>query len=245
MDDKSISNKLYPNLDHEQPTAERAKPFFQTSQNIYTYVNDKPPIAQNHRLSIIYAIQKNLEKNIEERIKYKKRYNRFLTVTNISDYVLMIIATLMGASEIGLLYLHLPEVVLGIQISTFVLILGSVISKKISRRFLLQIEKHQRILTLAESKLNTIQNHVSKALEDNLISVEEFILISEEEHKFIYMKKQIQDQYDKEVSKLNIGTSAMLKKEVEKERLLVKEETRAQTTIELKEKINNIFKINP
>ena len=156
----------------------------------------------------------------------------------------MIIATLMGASEIGLLYLHLPEVVLGIQISTFVLILGSVISKKISGRFLLQIEKHQRILTLAESKLNTIQNHVSKALEDNLISVEEFTLISEEEHKFIDMKKQIQDQYDKEASKLNIGTSVMLKKEVEKERLLVQEETRAQTTIELKEKINNIFKIN-
>ena len=203
MDDKSISNKLYPNLDHEQPTA--------PSQNVYTYVNDKPPIAQNHRLSIIYAIQKNVEKNIEERIKYKKRYNRFLTATNISDYVLMIIATLMGASEIGLLYLHLPEVVLGIQISTFVLILGSVISKKISGRFLLQIEKHQRILTLAESKLNTIQNHVSKALEDNLISVEEFTLISEEEHKFIDMKKQIQDQYDKEASKLNIGTSVMLK----------------------------------
>ena len=39
------------------------------------------------------------------------------------------------------------------------------------------VSKHNQIKMLAESKLNTINDHVSKALSDNFIRDEEFTLI--------------------------------------------------------------------
>ena len=51
-----------------------------------------------------------------------------------------------------------------------------------------KIKKHDEIRVLAESKLNTVKNHVSKAIEDGCISQEEFVLISEERAKYSEMK---------------------------------------------------------
>ena len=52
-------------------------------------------------------------------------------------------------------------------------------------------KKHDEIWVLAESKLNTINNHVSKAIEDGSISQEKFALISEEREKYSKMKENI------------------------------------------------------
>jgi hypothetical protein len=51
--------------------------------------------------------------------------------------------------------------------------------------------KHIRIMMLAESKINTIADHVSKALKDNHVSYEEFTLILSELTKFNQMKDEI------------------------------------------------------
>ena len=51
------------------------------------------------------------------------------------------------------------------------------------------------IVTIAESKLNTIQNHVSKAIQDGCISQEEFVLISEERSKYLEMKENIRTKF--------------------------------------------------
>ena len=48
-------------------------------------------------------------------------------------------------------------------------------------------QKHDEIRVLAESKLNSIDNHVSKAIEDGIISQEEFS-IDEKEKKEIIKK---------------------------------------------------------
>ena len=46
------------------------------------------------------------------------------------------------------------------------------------------LKKHDEIRVIAESKLNTINSHVSKAIEDGCISQEEFVLISDERAKY-------------------------------------------------------------
>ena len=62
-------------------------------------------------------------------------------------------------------------------------------------RLLKQIKKHDEIRVLAESKLNTIGSHVSKAIEDGLISQKEFVLISEEKAKYSEMKENIRTKF--------------------------------------------------
>ena len=58
-----------------------------------------------------------------------------------------------------------------------------------------KLKKHDEIRVIAESKLNTINSHVSKAIEDGCISQEEFVLISEERAKYSEMKENIRTKF--------------------------------------------------
>jgi hypothetical protein len=214
-----VRKRIYPTL----PTA---------PPNEYTYLNRiKTTDPQNYRLHIINDIQIELEKNIEERKKWKKRYNKGLFAINFTDTTLTILSTLMGVAEIGLLTaLHLPDIVLGMQISTLSFGVGSLITKYISRRLRFKSDKHQNIITLAEAKLNTIQDHVSKAIEDGTISEEEFSHILEERTKFRALKEQFITDSSKQIFDLE----KTMEKEIEKGRLL--------GVTEIKEKINEVLK---
>ena len=52
-------------------------------------------------------------------------------------------------------------------------------------------KKHDEVRVLAESKLSTIADRVSKALTDGTISDEEFRLVVEETQKYAHMKAEI------------------------------------------------------
>jgi hypothetical protein len=211
------NEKLYPKL----PSA---------PENEYIYLNNiKTNDPQNYRLHIINDIQIELERNINERNKMKKIYSKILTIINCTDTILTSSSVAMGAVEIGLLstrekIIKAEEIVLGLQISSLGFGVGSLITKYISKQLQLKVEKHQKIITLAESKLNTIQNHISKAIEDGKISQEEFILISEERQKFREMKDKIIN---------NLQPPINIEKEVERVKLLV--------TSDLKEKVLEVF----
>ena len=61
----------------------------------------------------------------------------------------------------------------------------------ISRKLYRKAEKHTNIQVLAEAKLNTISDHISKALTDGKVSDDEFTLILSEMDKFREMKNEI------------------------------------------------------
>ena len=58
-------------------------------------------------------------------------------------------------------------------------------------------KKHDKILMLAKSKVNSIEGLVSKALIDMEISYEEFITILEEKDKYEKMKKNVRNISEK------------------------------------------------
>jgi hypothetical protein len=58
----------------------------------------------------------------------------------------------------------------------------------------MKAEKHEKIKTLTEAKLNTISDHISKALKDDMISDEEYSLILDELEKFYSMKEEIRSK---------------------------------------------------
>ena len=61
-------------------------------------------------------------------------------------------------------------------------------------------DKHKQIQILAESKLNTIYNHVSKAINNAHISEEEFALILGELDKYKRMEEDIRHKTHKQLS---------------------------------------------
>ena len=55
----------------------------------------------------------------------------------------------------------------------------------------MKAEKHEKIKVLAEAKLNTISDHISKALIDGVVDDKEFSLILSELEKYKEMKEEI------------------------------------------------------
>ena len=74
-----------------------------------------------------------------------------------------------------------------------------------------QKEKHDKILMLAESKLNSIETLVSQALIDLEISHEEFITILKEKGKYEKMKENVRNVNQKQENmRLNRVTSRII-----------------------------------
>ena len=61
-------------------------------------------------------------------------------------------------------------------------------------------EKHEKIKTIASVKLDTIASYVSKALRDNKVTDEEFLLILEELEKYKVMKEEVRSKTKKKIA---------------------------------------------
>ena len=66
----------------------------------------------------------------------------------------------------------------------------------------LKAKKHLSIKNIAESKLNTIRDHYSRALTDSHCSHEEFKIITDEWEKYLEMKSQMKKKIQSEISNI-------------------------------------------
>jgi len=97
-----------------------------------------------------------------------------------------------GVTGIGLLStVVVTPAVIGLEITSFVFSVFSVTSKFLSRKFLLKAKKHNEIKNLAESKLNSVIEHISNTINDNYISEKDFSLIISIVKKYEKMKEEI------------------------------------------------------
>lgn len=168
----------------------------EVKQPLYPKLPTAPPPdiieANNYRIQKILDIQNSFEKNKEERRKTLKKYTKVLSAFNTTDTVLTAAAIGTGVAGVGLLTtIVAAPIVLGMEIAALGMGAGSIIIKFINKKLQQKADKHRQILILSEAKLNTIHNHISKALDDGRISEEEFKLILEEETKFREMKEVI------------------------------------------------------
>lgn len=125
------------------------------------------------------------------------------------DKALVVASMVLSATGIGILSMIVSAPVAiameGIALGTGLLAnIGSQVNKKLS----LKAEKHKKIKTLADAKLNMISDLISKALEDNQIPDQEYSLILSELEKFNQMKEEIRSKIktgiDKEMKQLLI-----------------------------------------
>ena len=146
----------------------------------------------NYRLQKIGEIQKEIENEKKKRIHLSKKYHRAFRIISFVDTTLQASGVALGVVGIGFLSTIAAAPVAiaceGVAIGAgFLSIIGGQVNKKLA----LKAEKHEKVKVLAESKLNTINSHISKALIDSIVSDSEYELILSELQKFKEMMKEI------------------------------------------------------
>jgi hypothetical protein len=148
-------------------------------------VAEKLPHADGFRLRYICEVKDRLEVERAKRAGLYKKYRRGVNVCEGIDTALLAASLGLGASGVGLLATVIAApVVVGLEVAALSCGLAGATSKFIARRLQRKAKKHDEIRVMAEAKINSISDHISKALEDDRISDGEFTLIVSEERKF-------------------------------------------------------------
>ena len=153
---------------------------------------------QSYRLQKISETEKFLHDEIDKRDSLTKRFKRRATATSISDTSVLAAITALEAASIATLITGIGIPISVVLASTGLLLgIGSAIIHKTQKVFDSKAKKHDKIKTLAESKLDTISGIVSKAVEDAHVSHEEYQLILKEVERYRTMKEQIRTKSKK------------------------------------------------
>ena len=141
------------------------------------------------RLSEIIGIENYFYQEINQRKSCSKKLNKYVTAFDYIDKILIVLsATSSGVSIIS--FTSIIGAPVGIASASFTLIfsLTTGIVKKLLSITRNKKKKHDKILMLAKSKLNSIETLISQALIDMEISHEEYITILKEKDKYEKMK---------------------------------------------------------
>ena len=150
-----------------------------------------------YRLDEINKIKEYFDNEIKERKYIIKKLNKYLISFNYFDKIFITLS-----ASFGTLSIPSHAAVVGIPVGTadssltLIFTRGTGLNKSLLQ--ILQItkkrkKKHNKIITLAKSKLNTIEILLSNALNDSKISHEEFTNIITEKNKYENMKENIKD----------------------------------------------------
>ena len=151
--------------------------------------------AHAYRLAKIAEIQKDIETERDKRAVLNTKYRKGVRIINVVDGISALVALCSTASAIAIMstIVAAPVAValqaVGVGAGVF-----SAVGRVVNRKLSLKAEKHRRIKTLAEVKLSMISDYVSKALEDDYISDQEYSLIQNELGKFNEMKEEIRSE---------------------------------------------------
>ena len=151
--------------------------------NIHPNLNAVPLIDQEQlRLNKINEIKDYFEAEIKERELMSKRLRNYIASFNYFDKSLIILSVATGSSSIALFatVIGAPVGMVSASVSlAFSIFTGTV--KKLLKPTRNKKKKHNKIVMLARSELNSIESKISEALIDNEISHEYFMAIINEE----------------------------------------------------------------
>ena len=163
-------------------------------EKIYPEIPTAPPDdeSQTYRLKKIDEVEKFLRDEISYRDQKYKKFKRHSTASSVSDTSIITTITALEIASVAALTTGVGLPISIVLASTGLLLgLGSAVIHKTQRIFDSKAKKHDKIKTLAESKLNTISSLVSKAVEDSHISHEEYQFILKEVEQYRIIKEQI------------------------------------------------------
>ena len=168
---------------------------YDNETKIYPDLNPTAPQEpQTYRLKKLTEIEAFFLDEIEVRERIAKKMKRFNTITGIVDTGLITSTVITGgisiaafASGIGL------PVGIALGGTSLILSLATIITQKSFKTFTVNQEKHNTIKLLAQSKLDSMANIISQAMQDGDISPTEFHKVLEEVEKHRKLKADIRN----------------------------------------------------
>ena len=141
------------------------------------------------RLYEIKKIENCFINEINERESYSKKLNKYVTIFDYKDKILIVLSATTGGISI-ISFATTIGAPVGTASTSFTLIFSITtgIIKKLLSAALKKKKKHDQILVLAKSKYNSIDALISQALNNTNISHKEFITILKEKDKYEKMK---------------------------------------------------------
>ena len=153
---------------------------------------------QEFRLEKIDEIRNYLIEEINRNELMSKKHKKVCRVLNYIEHSLISIFTITGCVSISA-FASLVGIPIGITSYSIGLKICAITVgiKKYKSIIKKKKKKHDKIVLLAKSKLNSIEVLISKALIDSNISHDEFVLINNVLKKFYDMNEEIKSSNDK------------------------------------------------
>ena len=163
-----------------------------TAPNLYPEL----PIedGQNYRLQKISEIERTLINERDMRKSLYKKYKRGINITDGVDTGLISASVILASVGITV------PIMLPLEIAAVVCGGLGMCVKLIRRKLTTKTQKHCNVQTIAESKLNSIKDIVSKALQDGEISGGEFKMVLNEMEKYSELKQEIKTTKNTEIT---------------------------------------------
>ena len=171
-----------------------------------------------YRLDEINKIKEYFDNEIKERKDIIKKLNKYLVSFDYLDKIFITLSASFSTLSIAsyATVLGLPA---GIASSSLTLIfkISTGVNKSLLRVTKKRKKKHNKIISLAKSKLNTIDTLLSSALIESKISHEEFTNIITEKNAYENIKENIKDSIESSSLERTAELSALARiKEEEK-----------------------------
>ena len=176
---------------------------YDNENKIYPDLNPSAPQEpQSYRLNNISKIEAYFLNEIEVREQIAKKMKRFNTITGIVDTGLITSIMITGGISIAA-FSSAAELPVGIALSgtSILLSLATAITRKSFKNLPVKQEKHDAI-KLAQSKLDSITNIISQAMQDGDISPTEFHKVLQEVGKYRKLKTDIRNQAKAKVKEI-------------------------------------------
>ena len=169
-----------------------AEPDFHETPKMYPILSANTSNEQQFRLKKINEIKDYFIAEIKERERMSKRLSKYIAFFDYFDKSLVVLSV--ATSRISIASF---ATVTGAPVRTMSgsCSLAFLITTRFVKKFLKTTrnkkKKHNKIVMLARSKLNSIESKISKALTNNEISYEDFMIILNEEAKYRELKESI------------------------------------------------------
>ena len=177
-------------------------------EKIYPFLEPSAPSApiddQVYRMKKVEEQEKFLRSEIEKREQLAKKFKRYGGTTRLVDALLVGTTVITGGASITSLStaIGLP-VSIALASITLVFSLSTVVTRKTIKLVDTKSKKHNQIRLLAESKLDSISDAVSQAIQDGDISPDEYQRILKEIEHYRQIKQQIRQKTKRITNAIN------------------------------------------
>ena len=163
-----------------------------------------------YKLDEINKIKEYFDDEIKERKDIIKKLNKYLVSFDYLDKIFITLSASFSTLSIAS-YAAVVGIPVGIAGSSLTLIfrIGTGINKSLLRVTKKRKKKHNKIIALAKSKLNTIDTLLSSALNDSKISHEEFTSIITKKNIYENIKENIKDTAELSSSERTADSSSV------------------------------------